>query len=218
MMAAIRAAKQPAQCARRETAVSEYLETAPLTQQVGLAVLLPGRAYTPARPLLDFATQACAEAGWHVRQVWWQIPDGNAAGDPDGDPAERAARVVGELATALRGAPDRVLVIGKSLGCYAAGYAAEHSLEAVWLTPVLTEPLVAEGVQANQARQLLVGGVQDPWWRSDLPLPPQAESLTIPGVDHSLRHPDGVPATAQAHLEVATRMQSWLSRTPPGAC
>lgn len=194
--------------------MSEHVEVAPLTQQVGLAVLLPGRAYTPARPLLDFATQACAEAGWHVRQVWWQIPDGNAAGDPDGDPADRAAWVAGELAAALRGAPDRVLVIGKSLGCFAAGYAAEHSLEAVWLTPVLTDPLVAEGVQANRARQLLVGGERDPWWRADLALPSQTESLTIAGADHSLRHPDGVRATAHAHLEAMTGLQEWLTGAP----
>ncbi len=198
--------------------MSEYVEIAPLTQPVGLAVLLPGRAYTPAGPLLDFATQACTEAGWHVRQVWWQIPEGHAAGNPDGDPADRAAWVAGELAEALIGAPDRVLVIGKSLGCYAAAFAAEHSLAAVWLTPVLTEPLVTEGVRTNNARQLLVGGAQDPFWRSDLPLPPQAESLTIPGADHALSHPDGVIATAQAHLEAMTKLQAWLSRTTPGAC
>lgn len=193
--------------------MAEYVEFGPLTELVGLAVLLPGRAYTPARPLLDFATQACAQAGWQVRQLWWQVPDGHPAGRPDGDPAEKAAWVQDELETALSGAPDRVLIIGKSLGSFAAPYAAKHSIEAVWLTPVLTEPRVAAAIQANDARQLLVGGMQDPYWRSDVPLPPHVESLAIAGADHSLTHMDGVLATVQAHLDVVTRLQRWLRAT-----
>ena len=191
--------------------MAEYVELEPRTPRVGLAVVLPGRAYTPARPLLDFATQACLEAGWHVRQLWWRIPDGHPAGSPDGDPAAKVAWVRAELDTALTGAAGRVLVVGKSLGCFAAPYAAEHSLEAVWLTPVLTEPRVADGVQANDARQLLVGGTQDPYWRPDLPLPSRSESLTVAGADHSLTHLDGVRATVQAHLDVMTRLRDWLN-------
>jgi hypothetical protein len=190
--------------------LAEYVEFEPPAERVGLAVVLPGRAYTPARPLLDFATQACLEAGWHVRQLWWQIPDGHPAGSPDGDPAAKVAWVRAELDTALTGAAGRVLVVGKSLGCFAAPYAAERSLEAVWLTPVLTEPRVADGVQANDARQLLVGGTEDPYWRPDLPLPSGSETLTVAGADHSLTHLDGVLATVQAHLDVMARLKDWL--------
>ncbi len=42
---------------------------------VGRCVVLPGRQYTPDRPLLDFATQAALAHGWDVRQVWWEAPE-----------------------------------------------------------------------------------------------------------------------------------------------
>jgi hypothetical protein len=201
---------------RGDGELSEYVDVEPVAEPVGLAVLLPGRAFSPARPLLDFATQACVEAGWWVRQVWWDPPDGHPAARPDGDPAGKVAWVEDELLAALDGTAGRVLVLGKSLGTFAAPHAARHSLDAIWLTPVLTEALVVEAVRANRARQLLVGGTEDPYWRPDVTLPTTAESLSIAGADHSMTHVDGVLATVGSHLEVMAGLQAWVAATTTG--
>ena len=37
----------------------------------GLALVLPGRAYSPAAPLLELARQVLLQHGFTVQQIWW---------------------------------------------------------------------------------------------------------------------------------------------------
>ena len=46
----------------------------------GLALLAPGRAYSPSAPLLEFAHRALLQHGFTVQQLWW---DSTSRGDED---------------------------------------------------------------------------------------------------------------------------------------
>ena len=177
--------------------MSTYRDLEPDGEPRGTALFLPGRAYTCDGPLLMFTAFACLQAGWRVRQVWWQ-PDG-----PDTDwvyaEAERAAE-----------GTDPGLVVGKSLGTRATGWAARRRLPAIWLTPLMDDPGVLAGIRTNPSRQLLVGGTADPFWATP-PLPEHVETLEVEGADHVVAFPGDAVATAAAHVTVAERVTRWLS-------
>ena len=172
----------------------------------GVALVLPGRAYSPSAPLLDLATRALLQHGFTVQQVWW---DSTTRGDED---AEQWVRRHVAAALAEEDA-DHVVLVGKSLGTRAASYAAERGLDAVWLTPLLVEPVVAEAIAANAGRQLLVGGLADELWD---PAVAQeladngCDVLAVPDADHAMGTGD-VVRTAEIHLEVARALDSFLA-------
>jgi hypothetical protein len=174
----------------------------------GLALVLPGRAYPPSAPLLEFARRALLQHGFTVQQVWW---DATARGDDD-EPEPWVRRHV-EAALAEEGA-DRVLLVGKSLGTRAASYAAERGLDSVWLTPLLAEPEVAEAIAANPGRQLLVGGLADELWDAAIArelADNGCDVLEVPDADHSMGTGDAV-RTAEIHVEVARAVEAYLSQ------
>jgi dienelactone hydrolase len=174
----------------------------------GLALVAPGRAYSPSAPLLDFARIALLQHDLTVQQLWW---DSTARGDED---AEAWVRRHVAAAHAQEDA-DHVLVVGKSLGTRAASYAAERGLDAIWFTPLLVDPVVAEGIAANAGRQLLVGGLADKLWDPAVArelADAGCEVLEVPDADHSMGTPDAV-RTVEIHLEVARAVDAWLSQT-----
>ena len=145
----------------------------PTGEPVGTGVVLPGRGYPPAAPGLAYAGYVLRAAGWRVRDVWWD-PPANGSLSLEGE----VAWVGDQLASATDGVDGPVLVVGKSLGTYGARLAAEREYEAIWLTPLLTDPVLVEGIRANPARQLLVGGTADRLWDADV-----AASLAADGCD-----------------------------------
>lgn len=172
----------------------------------GVAIVAPGRAYSPSAPLLDFARLALLQHGFTVQQVWW---DSTARGDDD--PHAWVRRHV-EAAHAEESA-DHVLVVGKSLGTLAASYAAELGLDAIWFTPLLVDPEVAEAIAANAGRQLLVGGRADQFWDADVARElgeAGCDVLEVPDADHSMGTPDAV-RTAEIHLDVTRAVENYLS-------
>lgn len=179
----------------------------PAGQSRGLALVAPGRAYSPSAPLLEFARRALLQHGFTVQQLWW---DTTTRGEED--PAAWVRRHV-EAALADEAA-DRVLVVAKSLGTLAASYAAERGLDAVWLTPLLVEPPVAEAIAANPGRQLLVGGLGDRLWDAQVARELGANGcdvLEVADADHSMGTADAV-RTAEIHLEVARAVEAFLSQ------
>ncbi|GAA1490478.1 hypothetical protein [Brachybacterium sacelli] len=180
--------------------MSEYTDWSTRTATAGLAVMLPGRGYTCQMPLLNFAAQVADSHGWLVREVGWEPSE------------EWGTQEVGcELAEAIGDHEGPVRVIGKSLGTLAAPYAAECRLDAVWLTPLLTLPPVAEAIDAHPGRQLLVGGTGDVgFWDSGIAAALSAEVLEIPGADHGLRVKDPV-RTAEIHIEVVRALDRWFA-------
>lgn len=176
-------------------------------EPVGTAVIVPGRGYPPAAPLLFFAGFELLQHGWSVRQVWWDPPEHETD-------ELTTAWVRGHVERAL---PEsgRVLLVAKSLGTYAAPLAAERGFEAVWLTPLLQVPALVDAIAANPARQLLVGGSADELaWRVDV-----ARALAergcdvceIPGADHALMAPGDTVRGVEVHVEVTRAVGAFLS-------
>jgi hypothetical protein len=86
---------------------------------------------------------------------------------PKPDEPEIEGWVTGEVAPLIDTVGGRPLLIGKSLGSNAAALAAERSLPAVWLTPLLTLPWVANALDRATAPFLLIGGTADKFWDGD---------------------------------------------------
>ena len=172
----------------------------------GVALVLPGRAYSPSAPLLEFARRALLQHGFTVQQVWW---DAESRGDEDADRWVRR-----QVTDALAGEDaDHVVVVGKSLGTRAASYAAERGLDAVWLTPLLVDPVVAEAIAANAGRQLLVGGLADELWDPAVArelADNGCDVLAVADADHSMGTDDAI-RTVEIHLEVARAVDSFLA-------
>lgn len=167
------------------------------------AIILPGRAYTPAMALLAAADRSLVRHGYDVHQVWWEAPE----------PTEAFVRR--HLVAAAADAP-RVLVVAKSLGTRAASYAAERSWPAIWLTPLLHDDACVAGIRANTAPQLLVGGLDDHLWDTEVAADlagPDVRVLEIPEADHALSVPDAV-RSAEIHVEVARAVDGFLQGLP----
>lgn len=116
------------------------------------AVVIPGGRFGPGAPLLMYAGDVAAQRGAKVHRHSW------SGAFPPHDQPGIEAWVGGEIAPVLDSVGGRPLLIGKSLGTNAAAVAAERSLPAVWLTPLLTMPWVAEALGRATAPFLLVGG------------------------------------------------------------
>jgi hypothetical protein len=173
---------------------------------VGTAVIVPGRAYPPAAPLSFFAGFVLLRHGWSVRQVWWDPP-------PYGSDEETLAWVRGEVEPALP-ASGRVLLLGKSLGTWAAPVAAERGLPAVWLTPILEVAAITDAIAANPAPQLLVGGTADDFWDGAVARGLAGRGcavLEIPEADHILMVPGDPVRGVEVHAEVMRTLDVWLA-------
>ena len=183
--------------------MTRHVDYQPDRTPVGRVVVLPGQTYTPDGPLLFFAAQTALTRGWEVRQVWWQAPRFESD-------ADEVAWVGEQLAAAVEGYDGRVLVVAKSLGTLAAAYAATRGYEAAWLTPLLTEPDVAEVLTAYPADQLVVIGDSDPYLSQDVLDRLPGEHLVVPG-DHILRVPGDPAAMAASHETFVRAFDAWLA-------
>jgi hypothetical protein len=184
-------------------------EWEPDGEPVGTAYLVPGRGYPAVAPLLYFAQYALLQHGWSVRHLWWDPP-------PYEDDEQTAAWVREQVQAAMPtpGGEGRVLVVAKSLGTFAAPLVAERGYEAVWLTPLLELPLLVDAMEANPARQLLVGGVADFAWDVDVAarLAEQGcDVLELPDADHGMMAPGDVVRGAELHVEVVRGLDAWLA-------
>jgi hypothetical protein len=178
----------------------------PTGRSRGVALVAPGRAYPPSAPLLEFARRGLLQHGFTVQQLWWDA----TARSEDEEPEPWVRHHV-QAAHAAEDA-DHVLVVAKSLGTRAASYAAERGLDAIWFTPLLVDPVVAEAIAANAGRQLLVGGLADELWVSSIAHElgeNGCDVLEVPDADHSMGTDDAV-RTAEIHLEVAHAVEGFL--------
>ncbi|MBI2243832.1 MAG: alpha/beta hydrolase [Nocardioides sp.] len=177
------------------------------------ALILPGRRYSPALPLLQVARRVAVEHGWSVREVWWQVPASLAG--INGWVADRAAAAMTEEA-AVPPEPERWLFIAKSLGTRVVRTGPRADAY-VLLTPLLTSAgvvasvtaLVTEGVPV-----LLVGGTEDELWSPAAARATGARLLEVPGADHGLEVPGDPGRTAEILDEVAGSVSSFLAALP----
>ena len=164
------------------------------------AVVLPGRAYPATLPVLALVVDALERHGYDVHAVSWTL---------DELPADPAAWVTERLLVAAADGCD--LVVGKSLGCWAAAYCAEQAWPAVWLTPVLSDPACAAAIRANASPQLVVAGLADPFHDSTAAVALGCAVVEIAGADHALSDSgDGVP-TAAIQQQITAAADAFLA-------
>jgi hypothetical protein len=184
--------------------MTRYADYATDGKPFGRCIVLPGSKYTPDGPMLFFAAQVALTRGWDVRQVWWEVPRFSSD-------AEEVAWVSAQLEAAVEGYAGRVLVVAKSLGTLAASTAAARGYDAAWLTPLLTQPDLAEPLLSYPADQLVVIGTEDPYYSHDVLSELPGERVVVPG-DHILRV-HGDPAAMVAGHDVFVRVfDEWLTR------
>jgi hypothetical protein len=149
------------------------------------AVVLPGANYLPDAPLLWFAREGAVSAGRNVLAVWDTFDGTSDAMRWVTDRLEAALRHVGDKA--------QPLLIAKSLTTLATGLAAEKSLPAVWLTPLLNSSspfasVVVDGLRGATAASLLIGGTADRSWDGSVARSiAEARVVEIPDADHALQ-------------------------------
>jgi hypothetical protein len=166
------------------------------------ALLLPGGGYGVQAPLLYYTHVALLRRGVEVRPVQWSLPAGF---DLAAGPGLVADRVEAALATL-----SRPLVVGKSLGSFAAPLAARDGLPAVWLTPLLHQEVVVAGLGAATAPMLLVGGTEDATWDGARARSLSPHVYEVPGADHNVMVPGPLAGSARVLGEVVTAIEGFL--------
>ena len=180
-------------------------------EPVGTGVVLPGRGYPPAAPGLAYAGYVLRAAGWRVRDVWWD-PPANGSLSLEGEVAW-----VGDQLAAAAAEVRRPGARGRQVARHVRRPAAPPSASypAIWLTPLLTDPVLVEGIRANPARQLLVGGTADRLWDADVAASLAADGcdvLQIDGIDHGLIDPADPVRSAEALVEITRAMARFVER------
>jgi hypothetical protein len=166
-------------------------------------VLLPGEFYPTRAPALWFAREAAMANGWGALEVLGE------PGEHDDEIGwqRRCARAAIDAAADAAG--NQVLVIGKSLASLLAGEVADRDLPAVWLTPLLVEAAVIDGLARTRKPVLLAGGDADPRWLPEAaPTGRPIELLDLPGVDHGLQ----VAGDPVASLNALGRLTEAITR------
>lgn len=116
-----------------------------------------------------------------------------------------------QLDAAIDGYDARVLVVAKSLGTLAAPFAAARGYEGAWLTPLLTEPDLAEVLLSYPAEQFVVIGSSDPYLSQEVFDALPGQRLCVPG-DHVLRVPGDATAMVASHEQFVRSFDAWLTR------
>src|ERR1700753_2917926 len=112
-----------------------------------VAILLPGMHYSTERPLLHFARAVFVKHGWTTREIRWSEPAPERDGQDlcDWFARQRSFAEAHARRSLERETASRIALVGKSMGAFAAGVAADRGLPAIWLTPVLADsPLPAD--------------------------------------------------------------------------
>ncbi len=166
-----------------------------------IATILPGREYSPDRPLLHFARRILTDRGWTVRTHEWSA---DAAQDP-AIAAREAARALDQVdRSALH------LVVGKSLGTLALPAAVDRALPGVWFSPLLREERVRLAAAAVLEPTLLVGGPHDPQWEGELARAGRSQVHEVKDADADLEIPGDVRQSLRALDRVMRRVEDFV--------
>jgi hypothetical protein len=172
---------------------------------LGTAILLPGRMFGTATPLLHWPAVLLTQCGWSVLSVGWES-DGLTTGEASH--VRQCADAA--LDRAAKGRP--VMVVAKSLGTLALPWAVENGLPGVWLTPLLHDAAVMTAVGKARQPTLLVGGSADPHWQSPPAAGPGITVMELPGADHGLQQPGDWRRSLLGQVEIFDRMNRFVGQ------
>ena len=142
------------------------------------AVVLPG-AMLGGMPAVWWAMEPLYTGGWRLLLLWWEFVD-------------RSVDHVAWVRERLDAAGEYDLVVGKSLGCYAAPV----ETPGIWLTPNLANDELYDAMRRT-GPSLYVGGTADPMWDGDRARA-LGETLELDGADHGLARIDQAQQIADA--------------------
>jgi hypothetical protein len=145
------------------------------------AVVLPG-AMLGGMPAVWWAIEPLHASGWRVLLLWWEYVD-------------RSQDHVAWVRERLEAAGSHDLVVGKSLGCYAAPV----ETPGIWLTPNLASDELFEAFKRS-GPSLFVGGTADPMW-DGARARELGEVLELEGADHGLARTDQAQQIVDAVAE-----------------
>jgi pimeloyl-ACP methyl ester carboxylesterase len=168
------------------------------------AVVIPGIWFGPAAPLLMYGGDVADRRGATVHRHSWSEES------PKPDQPEIESWVGGEIGPLIDTLGGRPLLIGKSLATNAAAIAAERSLPAVWFTPLLTLPWVADALGRATAPILLVGGTADELWDGDLARRLSPHVLEVEGADHGMYVPGPLTESIAVLGRVVVAVEEFL--------
>ncbi|GIG61734.1 hypothetical protein Lfu02_61060 [Longispora fulva] len=171
------------------------------------ALILPGRGYGPDGPLLSYARSAAERRGAEIGTVRWTGADELVRLPP----ADRERQAYAQAAPHLDAlSAPRPVLIGKSLGVFAAALAADRELPAVWLTPVLSHPDDLSALRRAAAPFLLVGGTADRFWAGDVARGLTGHILEIEDAGHDMLVPGPLADSAAVLGRVASAIEEFL--------
>lgn len=172
-----------------------------------VAVILPGASYTPNHPLLYYSRQVLLAHGWSVEEVWWS--------SDDLDDFHRLGWAATGVVQTAKAALDKVadrdpLVVGKSLGSLALPLVSERGWPAIWLTPLLSLPELANALTNTAGKTLLVGGTEDDYWDSAIAKSSGKQVLEMQGAHHGLEIAGDPSASVRLLGELVTAMEIFI--------
>jgi pimeloyl-ACP methyl ester carboxylesterase len=171
------------------------------------ALVLPGRMFGPGSPLPMYTGDVAARRGATVHRHEWTTTPPPIPGTDD---QERMDWVRAQVVPVLDGLAGTPLLIGKSLGSYACGVAADRDLPAVWLTPLLTSPPVVAALERTRAPFLLVGGTGDESWDAGTARRLTRHVHEVPDADHGLYVPGPLTASITVLAGVVEAVDAFL--------
>jgi hypothetical protein len=184
-----------------------------------VALVFPGMSYGHASPALRYVALALEQTGAVVERITYPVVDEHRGQQPFWTP-EREARFAADVLTATRRAlvrePDRVTLVGKSLGTHAlASLVDEVALpahtDAVWLTPVFGEDAVFEAARRCRWRSLHVVGLADSVHVPERQAQVPGAVLELPGADHVLEVDGDVMASIAALALLTERVLDFVA-------
>lgn len=169
------------------------------------AVVIPGSRFGSGAPLPMYVGDVAEYRGGTVRRFDWVEPVPAALRE-----VSAQKWVCDQIRPVLDGMGAQPLLIGKSLGSYAAVLAAERSLPAVWLTPILTAPWVAEALGRATAPFLLIGGTADKAWDRDVARRLSPYVVEVPAADDGMYVPGPLTDTIAVLARIVVAVDEFL--------
>ncbi len=187
-----------------------------------LAVIFPGLRYNTSMPGCYYPALAMLSKGADVLNVEYDYTNPGFQEMPD---REQSRWIAADASAAIRaalsaGKYEKITLIGKSLGTIALGslLAAEPSLseaDFIWLTPVLRDPQIRQGMMTRRHHGLFVIGTADGLYDESLLAEvlqaTGGESLVLPGVDHGLEIPGDVPGSIRAMETIVLKIDQFVA-------
>jgi hypothetical protein len=165
-----------------------------------LALVLPGINYNADKPLIYYTTQVLQ---FHAADVLQLRPDYQVPAFQKAPVDERLAWMAGDIRAGLAaglaaGSYRQIILAGKSIGTLAialllAGSPELNQAVAVWLTPLLHDPLVVKAARGHTGPSFFIAGsgdeTFDPRAMQLIQNETGAQAWIAEGADHSLEIP-----------------------------